>query len=1675
MRVLKIVAKTLAWIIGIVLLLLTIIVVAVQIPSVQNRLLAWATPAIEDLLGGADVRIDHINLQFFDGATFEGIFIGDQAGDTLLYARTLSADIGAFSLLGGNVFLDEIALDGAVVNAYQRTTDSAFNYQFILDAFAPSDTITVVDTAGPAFTVGFRTVDVTNTRIRLLDQKARSDLNVTVQQLLANIDTLDQVNLAVALDDVLLKGVRGSFTIDQIDPIATAAIATAQDTLASGATVITFPNAGFPLSVKSLSLQDIELSYRDANITRPAEGLNSGNLAITEFAAEAKDFVWDSTKINVNLESLKFRERSGIAVDQLRFQLAMTNQGLQFEGLEFRTPRSQVLAKAALSYDSFNQLVAVDPSTRLDASFSESYLAIDDLKLLVPTLAEAGVNVNAGGAIYLDGRVVGSLQVLQLQGIKVRAGRQTAVALSGTLYNALDPAALRYDLGIERLTSSYRDLDLLTQGLALPPELAKFGRFNFSGRVAGSTTDFQGRNLVLNTDGRTSFSGDVSARNINDPNRLYLNANVRNLRTRMSELEGFLPDSLPVDALALGDVDFKGRFRGTLTDFALQGRLDSDLGSSTQDLVANFNSDYTDGTYRGTVGLDNFDVGRLLRDTTIGTLSLKLDVDGSGLALEDFSTKLKTTVSGFTYNGYTYTNISVDGRLDKQVFVGEIDVNDPNAQLTFDGTVNLRDSMPDLQFVAQIDTLALQPLGFYPTPLGISMSIVSNLRGNSADNLIGRVQIDSFTIQDSITSAKLASMVLRAGDTTAGRFLNFESPILRAGIVGDYQTADLPALMTNYINDFFPLDEYLNPRDKPSDLALEPTTQRVITDQSFDFYAYADDPTYFINFFDPALKRLDTVSLTGRLDSKDRTLEAQLYVPNLNYDGTTVDTIVLDIGGNIQQMLVDLRTMGVNVAGQRLELATAALRLADDSLRLQVSSFLPNDSLLLRTGLSASMNANKHYVVHLDSILDIAGQRWFVSESNEIEYWNNFLRVRGLTFEKDNQRISIASTDGSQDADFAPLEVVIDNYQLAEVTRLVQLTGFTLDGQLNGTVGIQDPGGNLFYTADLTVDSLALNGGAVGDLRIQANSDNSLQLVNVDVALQSEINDFTLTGTYGIESGALDLTADMNALELRLIDPMAQGILSNSEGLVVADMRVTGTVETPVVNGFLGFDQAATTYDLLGIRMLIPDSRITFTERRMDFGNFVINDFAGRVATLTGGIDHEYFADFAFGLRLQTDAFKVLGTKAAVDALYYGDAIVQADVRISGDLVIPVVEVNASTLDSTDVFIQPLISTNGVSTENWVIYADPTQLARDSSAELSDVYDANALGIDLTMAVAITEEAHINVVVDPATGDALQARGEADVAVQMSPDGDLNVTGVYTVTQGSYQFSFAPGGFSVQQRDFTIRPGSNLQFVGDPLDTRFDLTAVYSTETTTYELIADELPDAGGAGGASAEVIASQRRQDVNVLMSMRGNLEEPILTFDIEVPEAASASTSAVQQKLAQLRQTPNELYQQVFGLLVLNSFMSSSPTAGGSGSGISGAGTSIAINSVSRLVTNQLNNLADNYLKGVNLNIGLDSYEDQYATSGRTTVANVDLSRSFLNDRLSISIGTETNVGNNQRVGQTTSTGGFQSSFVLTYRITEDGRYLLRAFRRPDYDILSAAGQFETGAGVTFRRRLE
>jgi hypothetical protein len=298
----------------------------------------------------------------------------------------------------------------------------------------------------------------------------------------------------------------------------------------------------------------------------------------------------------------------------------------------------------------------------------------------------------------------------------------------------------------------------------------------------------------------------------------------------------------------------------------------------------------------------------------------------------------------------------------------------------------------------------------------------------------------------------------------------------------------------------------------------------------------------------------------------------------------------------------------------------------------------------------------------------------------------------------------------------------------------------------------------------------------------------------------------------------------------------------------------------------------------------------------------------------------------------------------------------------------------------------------------------------------------------------------------------------------MTPDGDVNITGNYQITSGSYSLNYQ----GVLKREFGIRPGSRLDFIGDPLDTRFDVAATYTTRTPTFELVRNQVTTL-----TPEQEAAAKTRSPVTVVLSMRGDLEQPIISFDIQIgDDQGDPVTSVTAQALARLRDNPTDLNTQVFSLLLFNSFLSQQSGGGN----LADAGTSVYLSSVSSLLTNQLNRLANQLVKGVDIEVGVESYQSEYdlANTGNTiTELQLGVSKQLFNDRLSVQVGGNVNVNSeNSLLVQGADFSAFSGNFVLEYKLTESGAYRLRVFRRDNYDVLNQTNIPQTGVGISFQK---
>ncbi len=122
------------------ILLLVIFSLVIKLPAVQTYVVRKVGSFFSSEWN-TTVSVGRVEIVFFDSIQIEGLFVGDQAKDTLLRVDRLTADISIFSLFDRKLVLEGVDLNGGAAKISRRATDGDYNFQFLIDYFE-SDTTT---------------------------------------------------------------------------------------------------------------------------------------------------------------------------------------------------------------------------------------------------------------------------------------------------------------------------------------------------------------------------------------------------------------------------------------------------------------------------------------------------------------------------------------------------------------------------------------------------------------------------------------------------------------------------------------------------------------------------------------------------------------------------------------------------------------------------------------------------------------------------------------------------------------------------------------------------------------------------------------------------------------------------------------------------------------------------------------------------------------------------------------------------------------------------------------------------------------------------------------------------------------------------------------------------------------------------------------------------------------------------------------------------------------------------------------------------------------------------------------------------------------------------------------------------------------------------------------------
>jgi hypothetical protein len=475
----------------------------------------------------------------------------------------------------------------------------------------------------------------------------------------------------------------------------------------------------------------------------------------------------------------------------------------------------------------------------------------------------------------------------------------------------------------------------------------------------------------------------------------------------------------------------------------------------------------------------------------------------------------------------------------------------------------------------------------------------------------------------------------------------------------------------------------------------------------------------------------------------------------------------------------------------------------------------------------------------------------------------------------------------------------------------------------------------------------------------------------------------------------------------------------------------------------------------------VPSGNIAFDGDHVRLGGIVMLDSLGNKASLAGQVNIADLSNPGLDLRLKTTDFLALNTTKADNPLYYGKIFLNSDITARGTANLPKLDVRARLNKGSSItYVKPESKVMKDESRGIVEFTDSTASGKRIMREKDSSLVVDGIkGIALNAAIQVEKEVDIRMIVDPLAGDSLFLKGGGLLSFAIDPTGDTELSGKYTINNGGYFLTIS----DFIKRDFRIQGGSSVTWSGEPLDAYVDLSAIYVTKASPVDLMADQL-----AGLSELEKNKYRNLLTFNVYLKMRGFISSPDISFDIELaPSDRGAMNGAVNSRLGELRQDENQLNKQVFALLTLRRFVSENPLEGGNDGGLESASRS----SASKVLTTQLNTFADRYVNFVDLDLGVNSYEDYSSgkQQGRTQVQ-VGVSKQMFNDRVTVRVGGNVDVeGEKAKDNDANEVAG---NIAIDYKLTGDGRYKVKAFRENQYENPIEGELTKTGAGFVFTR---
>lgn len=1208
------------------------------------------------------------------------------------------------------------------------------------------------------------------------------------------------------------------------------------------------------------------------------------------------------------------------------------------------------------------------------------------------------------------------------------------------------------DLKENKVGLKNTDIELRIENSKIYPEELKafspvFEQFKdyitLEGSFSGTPNDLDIENLYF----RYKDSGMISANaRINDtfnPSELMINCmieesfftveGIERMINNFSEKETALPEKL----LNLGKLTFQGSLRGKPKDLTAWGIMTSSIGALQANVT--LGKDQTANFLSGKLSSEGINLEKLMDSPDYGDFVFDVNIDSHQKSAKDFWGTIDANILQFDYKGYTYYNIDADGEFSANHFKGLINMDSPEGKIAAEGLFAFEGENSQFRFSAEAREIMPDKLNLLKKSENslLSFDINVDFSGNNFDNAIGSILLSNLVFTSPKGEFKMDKFLISSIFSGTGKDTKIRSDIINGSISGDYLYETLSQSVKRTLSRYLPSLADIN------------TETPFSANNKLNIDLTIEDMGDMDKLFGLPFSLHKTTTITGDYNSETDDLKLNISIPEMKFGGARFE--------NIDAFVVTKNEIA------NLKIAGQALQKNDNRLKFNLSSDAGGNELSTKLDWKRDIPG---YEGVIDFTTDFQRDenhflmtKTAVAQSNLV-FNDTIWRLYPTSILIDKNAIRINKLQAAHQKQFIKIDgaisknpeekmlVELNEVNLEYIFNSLNIKSLDFGGIATGYVNVRDVYNTRELSTKLDVTDFSFNDAVFGNLDLTGTWDDENQGVLMDgIVVKNDSTDVFVKGIiYPVKE---ELSIDFNArnADARFLRKYLDRVAKNMSGELSGHLRLFGDLNDPTVEGNVFARNCRFGIEFLNTYYTFSDS-VFCSPEEIRIKDVRLYDERGNYGIANGFVHHTRFSDFNFSAILNFDNFLVFNSTKNLNPLFFGTAYGSGQATLSGIETDINIDVSMRNTDKTKMTLN-FMEEADIEDLDFIQFVTPHKNIVQKTSNSNEPIIAKTTvkptkyttDINLSLSLNINQQAALEIIMDPSTGDRISGSGVGNVQIQYGTKIPMKVMGNYRIESGKYNFSFQQALF----RNFDINEGSSISFRGDPFSAELDITA-------GYRVLAN-------IGDLDQRLLEQSNRTNIPVtcILKLTGGLNHPTIGFDMELP----ASTTELSQQVKSYIRTDDMMSRQIFYLLLLSRFYTPPEYA-------SAVNTQSDISLLTATLSSQFVNLLGSNISD---KLQIDSkFNYSYEGTSTKTEAELLIGSQLLNNRLIFN----GNFGyvDNPMLNGNQSGLPLVGDFDIEYKLTRSGDIRLKGFNHYNYRYYSESPQMTQGLGIIFRK---